>query len=234
MTDFAELLKALAALAWPVIVVIVLWAFKPAVASLIESAKSREFSLEIGGQKLSMKEANAQQRELIADLQGRVAELAKKVDGVGGTASRARDGPPAEPAALTSEKAGKVTSVLWVDDVPKNNSYFIEQFTKAGITVDLAKSTQEGEQLFRRKRYGIVLSDMSRVEDGVANPDAGVDLVDAIRAHDAKVPIIIFCSRIAAARFGAKALEHGATGVSSSSAELYALLNLDAIKDKSA
>ena len=64
MTDFAKLLEGIAAFAWPVIIVLLILIFRRAVVSLIESARSRKFTLKIGGQELTMEEVNQQQQNL--------------------------------------------------------------------------------------------------------------------------------------------------------------------------
>lgn len=232
MQELPEVLKGLAALAWPAIVLAMIWLFRPAVASIMESAKTREFSVEIGGQKLSMKEANDQQRALIADLQSKVSELAQRLDSVP-TAQGDADAPqaPVRSPAPQAEME-EVISVLWVDDSPKNNSYFIDEFQKLGIRVELALSTADGLQKLKQKKYSIILSDMGRYEDGAENADAGLDLLRAVRATDQHVPFFIFCSRRAAERFGDEAVRAGATGISSSPTDLYTLLNFNALKER--
>ena len=77
----AETAKALAALAWPVIVFLLILFFRPAIKALIESAKSRKFTLKLGGQELTMEEVNQQQRTITTDLQTQVAEIRKSLQG---------------------------------------------------------------------------------------------------------------------------------------------------------
>ena len=48
MDDFVKLIQALAEVAWPAILFYVIWAFREQVASLIESAKNRKFTIEVG------------------------------------------------------------------------------------------------------------------------------------------------------------------------------------------
>jgi hypothetical protein len=45
MTDIAKLLEAIGAVAWPAIVILLIILFRPAVAGLIESAKSRKLTI---------------------------------------------------------------------------------------------------------------------------------------------------------------------------------------------
>ena len=54
MSELGTLLTAIAALTWPAIVLYCLWSYRKSVADLFESAKSRGFTLEVGGQKLTM------------------------------------------------------------------------------------------------------------------------------------------------------------------------------------
>lgn len=229
MEGFTKLLEALATLAWPAIVVAIIIMFRPAVAGIIESARSRKFTLKVGGQELTMDEVGEQQRNLISDLQTQLVEVRKRVEGMVAPLSAAAAGIPA-PEIAPALPPSSAATVLWVDDVPKNNSYFVEQLTNLGIKVDLALSTAEGISLFSRRKYSCVLSDMGRHEEGAENSDAGLDLLKAVRSRDAQVPFIIFCSTRGVREHGAEALQLGATGITASSTELSGLLNLAGLK----
>lgn len=78
MDGIQRLLQAVAVLLWPLIVLFIIILFRPAVSAIVESARSRKFTLKIGGQELTMEEANANQRSLIADLQDQVSEIKKE------------------------------------------------------------------------------------------------------------------------------------------------------------
>src|SRR5712692_4951379 len=187
MEAFANFIKALSTLLWPLIVIAVVVLFRPAVVALIESARSRKFTIKIGGQELSMDEANEQQRILIADLQSQFAELQKRLEGAQLT--------PLSPDAVRAQTSlQEPTSVLWVDDEPKNNSYFIEELQQLGVKVDLAHNTAEGLSMFSRRQYSVIISDMGRRENGKDNFRAGLDLLKAVRERDAQIPFVIFCS----------------------------------------
>jgi len=213
----AETAKALAALAWPVIVFLLILFFRPAIKALIESAKSRKFTLKLGGQELTMEEVNQQQRTITTDLQTQVAEIRKSLQG-----SQVPLRSVAEVAPSTTPASGK--SVLWVDDDPKNNSYFIQQLSDNGIKVELAMSTSEGLRLFRQKKYDAVISDMGRAEGGTYNTGAGIELLRRIREDDKRVPFIIFCSSRGIKKHGEEAASLGATAVTSSSTEMMGIL----------
>src|SRR5438874_1114961 len=110
MDQFTKLIEAFSTLLWPLIVIVVIVIFRPAVSRLIDSARSRKFSLKIGGQELTMDEVSEQQRSLIADLQTQLIELRNRVD-----RSLLAAGPvsAAQPAMIA---APTPRSILWVDD----------------------------------------------------------------------------------------------------------------------
>ncbi|KAA6458573.1 response regulator [Acidobacteria bacterium AB60] len=76
-----KMVLAIATLLWPLIVIVVILYFRPAVAQVIRSATSRKFALKIGGQELTMEEANQNQQKMISDLQMKVLEIKKALDG---------------------------------------------------------------------------------------------------------------------------------------------------------
>lgn len=217
MHDATELIQALVAAAWPAIVFFVIWTYREPVSSIIASAKHREWSIEVGGQKLSMAEANQQQQTQIGDLQQQLNALKAKIDGF----------QVAPEAALNDEVANvaSASAVLWVDDNPKNNSYFIELLQKRGFRVDLARSTSEGMNCFATNSYRAIISDMGRTEDGRYNSDAGLDLLEELRKQRATAPVVFFCSERAAVNFRERAQALGAKAITASTTELRALLD---------
>jgi CheY-like chemotaxis protein len=215
MTEIAKLLEGLAAVAWPAIVILLVLLFRPAVAALIESARSRKFTLKIGGQELSMEEASEQQRTLIADLQAQVLEIKKRIE-----ASVL----PLSPETIRPTTHASAGFALWVDDHPKNNSYFVQQLTDKGVNVDLALSTSEGLRLFGKKAYDVVISDMGRTEDGTYKPTAGVELLRQIREENKTVPFIIFCTSRGAKEHRETAMSLGVSAITSSPTEMFGIL----------
>lgn len=217
MSEVAKLLEGIAVLAWPVIVILVILRFKPAIAALIESAKSRKFTLKIGGQELSMEEASQQQRNLIADLQAQVMEIKRQIEPQMQFAKES-------PVIARSAERALSHSVLWVDDNPKNNSYFVQQLRDKGVTVDLALSTAEGLRLFAGKTYGVVISDLGRTENGAYKPTAGIELLKEVRAINKKLPFVIFCSSRGVRGYRDEAMSYGATAITSSPTEMSGIL----------
>jgi len=217
MGELAKLVEALSAAAWPIIILYVIWRYRQGLADLITSAKSREFTVEFGGQKLSMKEASAEQRGLLADLQKQLNEVREKVEGskIPASVELART----RPASIISN------AVLWVDDHPKNNSFFIDLLQKRGYRVDLAISTSDGLSLLDRNKYLLILSDMARSEAGRDNPDAGVDLLEEVRKRGIDSPYVVFCSTRGARQFGEQIRQLGGRAITSSPTELRAIID---------
>jgi len=220
----AEILQGAAALLWPIIaiilIIILVAFFRPAIAAIIESAKSRKFTLKIGGQELTMEEANEQQRAMITDLQTQVLELK------GGTKSAQTLTEPFETKRLVQRIA-----ILWVDDNPKNNSYFVQQLSDMGFAVDLALSTSDGLKRFNKGQYKLVISDMGRAEEGSYKSTAGLHLLKEIRAINSDVPFIIFSTSTVVREYRSKAIAAGATSITSSPTELFGILLRELIRD---
>jgi CheY-like chemotaxis protein len=223
MAATATLIAAISSLLWPLIAIVVLIISGPTVIEIIRSAKSRKFTLKIGGQELSMDEVSEQQRSLISDLQSKVAEIRNHI------------GAP-NPAQLSTKPTPspiqQLSAVLWVDDDPKNNSYFIDTLNRMNVQVDLAPTTADGLAKFAAGQYSVVISDMGRREDGRYNRRAGLDLLKVIRNYNAQIPFFIFCSERGAEENREEAMQLGANGITASATELYALLNLDRLQNQ--
>jgi len=129
-------------------------------------------------------------------------------------------GPPGEYSPQPT-----ASTVLWVDDRPQNNALVIDRLERNGIRVDIAKTTDEALALIEKCRYGAILTDMGRTEDGVRAPDAGLHLIEAVRARGLSVPIIVYSSSRGTARSTRdRALLAGATLVTGSTIDLTAEL----------
>jgi len=87
--------------------------------------------------------------------------------------------------AAEALKGGRL---LWVDDLPADNRPIVELLQRAGLTVDLALSTEDGLTLLQRHRYDVVITDMRRADDS----RAGMRLVEEMGRLEARVPVIVF------------------------------------------
>lgn len=213
MDNVGDILNGLAALAWPVLFVVLLLRFSASISEVIRSARRRKFSIKVGDNELTMEEASEQQRRLINDIQEQLVSLQKCVERAGEPAAESF-GVVADPEAKTVDK------ILWVDDYPGNNANIMAHLSDLGVNVTTALSTEEGLRKFGAGHYDAVLSDMGRREGGQSNHGAGVDLARQIREMDSEVPFFIFCSRRGKARLEEKALGAGANGVTTSGVEL--------------
>jgi CheY-like chemotaxis protein len=125
-------------------------------------------------------------------------------------------------ALLTSEPVSLSNSkrVLWVDDRPKNNSFYVATLEDKGIKVDIALSTEEGINKFKSLSYDFVISDMGRPE----GEKAGIDLARKIRALNKDVPLFVFCGKWAAQNHREEALQAGINEITSSGTTLLSRL----------
>ncbi|HEV8557875.1 MAG TPA: response regulator [Actinophytocola sp.] len=231
----AETISAVAALLWPVLLLVLILMFRRQLARVIGSAEQREWSLEVGGQKLSMKQLSDQQNSMIADLQKQVGVLSKAVAALTADQQPIEDSDEVDgaPVAGGSTILGEVKppppataySVLWVDDYPENNALIVEQLQRNGTRVDLARSTREGLALLGQRRYGAIVSDMGRFEGGQEVPDAGMRLLRTVRETDRATPFVIYSGYRSSVAYREQALEAGATGITASPAVLTELLH---------
>lgn len=183
MAEVSELLKALSALAWPLVFLAVALVFR----RLIFRMMSRDHvSLKVAGMELSVADAAEQVGKNLADLTERVAQ----VEAYWKAAAGRRHMEPAPTPAESRSAAGP--SILWVDDVPMNNAFLIQKFEQEGLYVQKEISTRSALAAWERRSFDLVISDLGRRENGVDNPFAGLDLVKALRARGSAVPILIF------------------------------------------
>ena len=168
-----------------------------------------------------MEEANNAQQRLIADLQAKVADIQHTLpDSLSTKAGEPKNAPA----------VSRGTALLWVDDNPKNNAFFVQQLYDLGVIVDIAISTSSGNVHFNSKVYNYVISDMGRTEGGAFNPHAGIDFLKIVREKDKQIPFIIYSSPRAITEYGSEAFRLGATAATSSATELFGLLHLRAAK----
>lgn len=116
----SETISAIASLLWPLIVLAVLVLFREPLYRLLRSTESRDFTIKIAGQEVSVGELHRQQVDMISDLQDQIAKLQKTgVDQPARTTSTApaKQDNPASQIAVAAHSAvpvqnngGSVTS----------------------------------------------------------------------------------------------------------------------------
>jgi CheY-like chemotaxis protein len=211
MESVAKLISAVSSLAWPLIAGIFLIKFFQPLRSLIESAKGRKICIKVGGNELTVEEASEQQSERLIDLQSKLAAIESRL-AIKGEAIQTFD--------LLFEPSKKC--ILWVDDMPRNNSFLVASIQSQGYEVDIALSTDNAISMFRNGSYDIVISDMNRPND----KKAGITLARNIRNLKSDVPIYIFCGNWAARNLREEALNNGITDITSSGTTLLSMLLL--------
>jgi len=207
----AKLIASFASLAWPVVFSILIFKLFDPLKNLIESARSRKFTLKVAGNELSMDEASEQQRLIISDLQAKVAELERHL-----SSSQACE-MASEPELARSHKR-----ILWVDDRPSNNSYLAATIEDRGASIVTVLSTDEALSTIRKQKFDIVISDMGRPE----GDHAGLDLTRKLKQLGIDLPVYIFCGGWASKNLRSEAKAAGVSGITSSATTLLSMLPL--------
>ncbi|MFZ5880184.1 MAG: response regulator [Chloroflexota bacterium] len=217
METLPEILKAIATLLWPVIVIAIMLIFRKPVEELIATARSRKFAVKVGEVELSMEEYNKQQSDLIKDLQNQVAALQKSL---GQHEHGGMEYHVTEDAARP-----RTRSILWVDNRPRNNAMLMESLREADISVTTALDSQEALGKLRTLSFDKVVTDLDHPDNGQPNATAGIELVKAVRAMNKEIPIYIYTSAGKAEKLFLEAQEAGANQITGSPTILMALLN---------
>ncbi|MCP2265162.1 hypothetical protein ACFQHV_18350 [Promicromonospora thailandica] len=210
MSAIAALIGAVASLLWPLLVIVVLLVFGGQL--LAKLRHSDDVTLEIGGQRLSIRQAADQQADMISDLQLEVASLKRRLDATAppvtepvtpaaelATPDPGPDDTPwgsgdwqAPPPARRVSPATPSHSILWVDDHPENNAMLAETWRRDGVPVDTALSTDDALRLLGERSYALIISDLGRVESGAVVPDAGLRLLTQVRTFDPVTPFVLY------------------------------------------
>jgi CheY-like chemotaxis protein len=208
----ADILNAVAGLAWPLLAGLLLWRLFPSIKKI---AESRAFTVKIGQAELTVQEALEKSVATTADIQEKLASVASST----GRTADVQATPRPAPRAL------RVARLLWVDDVPANNAYEAAQLAALGVDVVQATSTREGlAALFGAPTpFDAVISDMGRAEASGYNTDAGIDLIRQARDRGFDGPLFIYASGQAVQR-RSEILDAGANGVTASPTELFQFL----------
>lgn len=77
----SQTISAIASLLWPLIVLAVLVVFRGPLTRVIRSTETRDFTVRIAGQEVSVGELHRQQMDMLADLHDQVAALRQEVEG---------------------------------------------------------------------------------------------------------------------------------------------------------
>jgi CheY-like chemotaxis protein len=218
-SSVAEVLRALTDLAWPTLVAVVLWRSRHQIKEIVESAKTRKFTVKVAGNELTMEEAADQQRKLMSGLQSQILALQSEAGGGGLSFGLAGAGPV---------QAGP-RKILWVDDHPRNNATMVAYLEDLSIEVVTASSTAGALAKLRGGRFGRIITDVGRSEEGGFVEDAGLRLIQEVRSEGEETPIIVYAGRRAVEAFGDRARAAGATEVTDNPGGLISALDLSSL-----
>ena len=84
--------------------------------------------------------------------------------------------------------------ILWVDDHPENNTPIIELLRRFGAVVETPRSNSEALGLLAGARYDVVISDVSRDDEGPNSEMMGVELAAEVFARWSQ-QILLFTAR---------------------------------------
>ncbi|WP_342316223.1 response regulator [Lysobacter sp. FW306-1B-D06B] len=214
LDSLAKLIAAAASFAWPVVFAVLLYKLYEPIRNLVDSARGRKFSIKVAGNELSMEEASEQQRQVMSDVQAKLAELEQRL---------AASPVPVAAAAPAPQPLTTGKRILWVDDNPRNNSFLIASLQDRGATVDTALTTQDALRQLQRSQYDIVISDMGRPE----GDRAGIELAQKLKTNGVTTPVYIFCGAWAAKHWRGEALAAGVAEITSSGTTLLSVLPLE-------
>lgn len=203
--------SALSNFAWPVVAAVVLYRFHPLVAALLQRDNMQ---IKVGGLELSVQDAAKAHGKNIVEIQQRLAAIEAN-----STISQ----------NFTSENEGreninrKDRSILWVDDFPSNNAFLVDSLREKNVDVVLSLGTEDAMEKLKYRKFGAVITDLGRVENGVDNPNAGFDLIGRIKSSGDDVPILVFAGRRALEKRRAL-LEAGAENATNSGVDVLAFV----------
>jgi vacuolar-type H+-ATPase subunit F/Vma7 len=207
MKDLIELIKAIVPLAWPLILVVLLWKLFPTLRDIV---KSRSFTIKVAGSEISVQDATEQLKSQIADLQNQVITLRE---------SRAVNNVKTQVEPRTPK--GEKPTILWVDDKPNANAFEIDRLIKNNVEVIQSTSTEEAMTLLHNMQHiNAVISDMGRRERGTYVSQAGIVLLNAMRRAGFRIPFIIYSAPKYVAQNKNKVLSAGGDGATASQVEL--------------
>ena len=214
----AEVLKAIADLAWPVLAAIIFLALLPTIAKVL---RSRGVTIKYGDMVLSVQDASDQLRKQVEDIQNQIQNLAAQRSATLPSVDDHDSMEPQEEEIISIRR-----SILWVDDKPTNNAHEIAKLEGDGYDISTAESTSAALTLLQSgtKKPDVIITDMGRREGLRYNRTAGIDLIRGIRAQGLETPVYIYCSAKGARQYAAGVRNAGGNGITASPIKLFELV----------
>lgn len=98
----------------------------------------------------------------------------------------------------------KKSRILWVDDNPDDVKSIRDVLRD--IDFDIARTTKQGLDLFKKKTYDVIITDMKRE----GKRDAGIILINELKCLDCKAPVVVCTCPKSKQEYGVEALRLGA------------------------
>src|SRR5262245_14643741 len=208
--------KLVAVLAWPGVLLFVLIRFGPALREFVASLG--EFSLKGAGF-----EASAKRKQVEAAAALTAAAISRPEAGATPEATakeaKAAFDVVSEVATPRMMRRAELSTILWVDDKPFNNTHEQRALEALGISVVQTTSTDEALERVKRQPFDAIISDMGRFPD----QQAGYTLLEKLRASGDRTPFIIYAGS-RAPEHRAEARRRGALGCTNRPDELFEMV----------
>jgi len=200
-----------AGISWPLLALFVLLRFRHPIGSFFESLS--EFSVKGAGLEASLKK---KQIEAAASLAAAAATDPKEKISAPEAAQEAAN-IVSDVLTVRAVRKAKKSRILWVDDIPANNSVEKESFEALGIEVISATNTEQAIDILRTKRFDLVISDMGRPPD----QRAGYTLLSKMHELKIHIPFLIYAAGGSIPEHRIEAMNRGARGSTNRATELF-------------
>jgi CheY-like chemotaxis protein len=214
----SDIARSLSGFAWPLFGVYALARLMPHLEQLLQQGN---FKIRFDKMVITVEEASKQSMYKIADLQDKIVSIESVVRKI------APDQKFVSIERIREIVRGK--TILWVDDLPETNAIEVEKLREDGFEIHDAPTTADAMRKLGLRKYSLLITDMEREEEGVNNPDAGLELLSRVKAEGSKddtgqdLRCLVYTTD---RRRGMKerAMQLGARGVTSSTVDLYRLI----------
>ncbi len=201
-----EFYKALPGIIWPIVILVLFFYLRSYIFSVL---KSNKMKIKVGSMEVDIEKATDDLGRYVTDLQEKVAQIETIL---------AKGSSKSLDSAMIQEELNDIR-ILWVDDFPSNNAFIVDRLEMHGISIDISLSTEDAIKKFTIGDHDIVISDLGRLENGIDNPFAGLELLQAIRRVNKDVPVAIFAGQ-RGMKYKKRLISEGANEVTSSGVEL--------------
>lgn len=200
---------------WPILVFAILVYLRTPIKSFVMNLV--EFTLKAGPFETT---AKRQQAIEVATSVGAAAATERKENN---TPTHTEEVTTLVDQLLTPETVKKLRGklVLWVDDVPSNNTYQRNALEALGMRFTIAISTEDALKQLQNQSFDLIISDMGRPPD----LQAGYTLLEAVKKLKIKAPYIVYAGGGNKSENKAEAIKRGAfTSVSGPTALFRAVI----------